>query len=120
MIKVVARLVLRNIARFHYESAEAQLLAFEDVMKGPAFFRDNLDMSQRRADIKALMREEIWRDIENPVVHSLPKKNRVRAVIRGLLAAQEENLRLHTECDAAAAGAQMQRDAPERAAPRFA
>ena len=58
--KVPIRFVMRSLLRFHYESAEAQLLAWEDVMRGPDFFDANIDMAQRRADIKAMMKTEVW------------------------------------------------------------
>lgn len=60
--RIAIRFMMRSMLRFKYESAEAQLLAWQDVMKGPAFFDENIDMSQRRADIKALMQDEVWRD----------------------------------------------------------
>lgn len=60
--KIAIRFMLRSLLRFKYESAEAQLLAWQDVMKGPKFFDENIDMSQRRADIKALMKDEVWQD----------------------------------------------------------
>ena len=58
--KVPIRFVMRSLVRFHYESAASQLLAWEDVMRGPGFFDDNIDMAQRRADIKAMMQTEVW------------------------------------------------------------
>ena len=39
---------------YHYESAEAVLMAMEDVLKGEAFWEGNLDMVKRRADLSAL------------------------------------------------------------------
>jgi hypothetical protein len=50
--------------RFHYESAEAQLLAWADVMQGPQFFDENIDMANRRATIKAMVKDEVWRDLD--------------------------------------------------------
>ncbi len=58
--KVALRFIGRSLARFHYETAAAQMLAWEDVMKGPAFFRDNADMADRRAAIRALAQTETW------------------------------------------------------------
>ncbi|WP_158971844.1 hypothetical protein [Chachezhania sediminis] len=58
--KVALRFILRSCLRLHYESAEAQLMAWRDVMEGPQFFDENIDMSKRRGDIKALMKDEVW------------------------------------------------------------
>lgn len=62
--KVPVRFIMRSLLRFHYESAAAQLLAWQDVMRGPEFFDANIDMAGRRADIKALMKDEVWRPVE--------------------------------------------------------
>jgi len=49
--------------RFHYESAEAQLLSWQDTMQGPDFFDRNIDMANRRARIKTLIQNEAWQDV---------------------------------------------------------
>lgn len=58
---IVWHFLRRSLERFHYETAEAQLLSFADVMRGPAFFDQNIDMSQRRQDVKALTKNEYWK-----------------------------------------------------------
>lgn len=67
-LKIAAWFFLRNLPRMHYETIEAINLALEDVLKGPEFFDDNADMAQRRADIKALTKEEVW----TPAPRDLP------------------------------------------------
>ncbi|WP_370162370.1 glycosyl transferase [Limimaricola soesokkakensis] len=62
-IKVAMRFILRSVVRMHYDSAEAQLEAWEDVMRGPSFFAENADMSMRRPQISALTRDEAWREV---------------------------------------------------------
>ncbi|EYD70565.1 hypothetical protein [Limimaricola hongkongensis] len=62
-IKVAMRFILRSVVRMHYDSAEAQLEAWEDVMRGPGFFAENADMSVRRPQISALARDEAWREM---------------------------------------------------------
>ena len=57
---VVGRLFLRSIVRMHYDSANAQLTAWEDVMRGPDFFRNNADMMVKRAQINADIKSEKW------------------------------------------------------------
>lgn len=56
--------IVRALVRFHYESAEAMLLAWQDIMDGPDTFIDNLDMSQRRQDLLALQDKEKWHPID--------------------------------------------------------
>lgn len=58
--KIALRFMMRSMLRFKYDSAEAQLLAWQDVMQGPEFFDRNIDMSERRARIKALISDEAW------------------------------------------------------------
>ncbi|MDX1779814.1 MAG: hypothetical protein R3256_00700 [Thalassovita sp.] len=60
---VAVLFIVRSLLRFHYSSAEAQLLALQDVMQGPDFFDQNLDMAERRARIRELARDEEWQEI---------------------------------------------------------
>jgi GT2 family glycosyltransferase len=62
--RVALRFILRSLVRFHYETAEAQLLAWHDVMRGPAFFADNADMAERRQAIRALVATEAWQPLD--------------------------------------------------------
>jgi GT2 family glycosyltransferase len=61
---VPLRLIVKSLVRFHYESAEAQLLAMRDVMEGPDFFLENADMTERRAVLGALYSTERWRPMK--------------------------------------------------------
>ena len=61
---VSLRLILRSIAKFHYEAAEAQLLAMRDVMRGPDFFIENADMAARRKLLGEMRQAENWRDLD--------------------------------------------------------
>ncbi len=62
--RVAIYFTLRSLLRFHYSTAEVQLMAWEDVMEGPQFFKDNIDMSARRATIKEMAEDEAWQPIE--------------------------------------------------------
>ncbi len=62
--KVALWFLGRSLVRMHYDSAEAQLAAWEDVLKGPGFFAENADMAARRPEIAALAQSEAWRDLE--------------------------------------------------------
>ncbi|GKY89380.1 glycosyl transferase [Sinisalibacter aestuarii] len=61
---VPLRLIVKSLVRFHYEAAEAQLLAMRDVMAGPDFFLENADMSQRRQTLGALHVHEKWAPLD--------------------------------------------------------
>lgn len=61
--RIAIRFVMRSLLRFHYDSARAQLLSWQDVMQGPGFFDDNIDMAARRATIKEMTETEVWRDL---------------------------------------------------------
>ncbi len=52
---------LRNIAKFQYETVDALLMAWNDVLKGPEFFAQNADAVAQRAAIKALYQVEAWK-----------------------------------------------------------
>ncbi|WP_321447019.1 hypothetical protein [uncultured Cohaesibacter sp.] len=55
----------RYNASYHYDSAEAINVAIEDVLKGPDFWTNDMDMSEKRAQIKALTKNEaISRDVD--------------------------------------------------------
>lgn len=63
--KIAIRFIMRSMLRFHYEAAAAQLLSWQDVMRGPQFFDENIDMAERRATIKAMMKTEIWQEVDS-------------------------------------------------------
>ena len=54
---------LRNIAKFQYETVDALLMAWNDVLKGPEFFVENADAVAQRAAIKALYKVESWKPV---------------------------------------------------------
>lgn len=56
--------LMRSVVRFHYESAEAQLRAWSDLMEGPQMFARNADMAAKRAEISALRQRETWKRID--------------------------------------------------------
>jgi galactofuranosylgalactofuranosylrhamnosyl-N-acetylglucosaminyl-diphospho-decaprenol beta-1,5/1,6-galactofuranosyltransferase len=45
-------------SRYNYDRAEAVCMAMEDVLSGPAFWRSNVDMAQRRKDITSVCQSE--------------------------------------------------------------
>jgi galactofuranosylgalactofuranosylrhamnosyl-N-acetylglucosaminyl-diphospho-decaprenol beta-1,5/1,6-galactofuranosyltransferase len=85
--RIALYFVLRSLIRLHYETADAQLLAWEDVMQGPQFFVDNIDMADRRAVIAKMSAGEFWQDrqtfdlIEEPRLTGLSKDWRRRIAL---------------------------------------
>ena len=65
---------------YHYESAEALLMAMEDVLLGERFWEDNLDMVQRRADLASLtLNERLVTPLQfasSETTHHSPKRHR--------------------------------------------
>ncbi|MEX0282765.1 MAG: glycosyltransferase [Arenibacterium sp.] len=60
--KIALRFIARALFRFHYRSARVMLLSWRDVMQGPAFFDENIDMKERRAKISTMIANETWQD----------------------------------------------------------
>ncbi|MEO8243066.1 MAG: hypothetical protein ABI832_12210 [bacterium] len=53
----------RNIIKFQYETVDALLMAWNDVLKGPKFFAENVDAAAQRAAVKALYNVETWKPV---------------------------------------------------------
>ncbi len=65
LIGIALAFVRRNIVKFQYETIEAVLMAWRDVLKGPDVFVREPDAASARAAIKALVKTEVWQPIEN-------------------------------------------------------
>lgn len=50
----------RTFLTCHYETMDAVKIAIEDVMRGPQFFADHVDMATRRAEMGQLQKVERW------------------------------------------------------------
>lgn len=61
--KIGVGFFLRNIVKFQYETCEALLMAWADVLKGPEFFAENADAAAQRAAVKALYKQESWKPV---------------------------------------------------------
>ena len=53
----------RNAVKFQYETIDALLMAWRDVLKGPEFFAENADASAQRAAVKAIYQRESWKPV---------------------------------------------------------
>ena len=65
LIAIPLAFVRRNIVKFQYESIEAVLLAWRDVLKGPDYFATHPDAGPARAAIKAFIKNEVWQPLVN-------------------------------------------------------
>ena len=63
LIAIPLAFVRRNIVKFQYETIEAVLLAWGDVLKGPDYFATQPDATAARAAIKALVKSEVWQPL---------------------------------------------------------
>lgn len=59
---IMAWFFRRSLLQCHYETLEALNLAAEDVLEGPAFFAENMDMTTRRATLDAVRKAETWKE----------------------------------------------------------
>lgn len=58
LIKVTARMILKNLFTYQYETALASIMAVEDASKGKEFWLNNVDMSEKRKQIQAIIDKE--------------------------------------------------------------
>ncbi|WGE75310.1 glycosyl transferase [Actinobacillus equuli] len=61
--KTTARMCLKNLLTYNYETALAVICAMEDVAQGSDFWRQNVDMTNKRKAILSLVNNEKVRDI---------------------------------------------------------
>lgn len=66
-VQTALRLIARNIATMHYDSAAAELIAWRDMMRGPEFFAADPTASERRAEIANLTLQEEWHPDATPL-----------------------------------------------------
>jgi len=67
----------RNAVKFQYETIDALLMAWNDVLKGPQFFADNPDAAAQRAAVKAIYKQESWKPVSD---FNLIEKRRYKVV----------------------------------------
>ncbi len=71
-IRIPLWFVLRNIVKMHYETADAVLQGWRDVLEGPEYFRENMTHERRRESLKSLLNQELWRECADhePLPHA--------------------------------------------------
>lgn len=63
IVKTTAKMALRNLLTYHYETALASICAVEDAVKGADFWRTDVDMTEKRREILGLIENEKIIDI---------------------------------------------------------
>lgn len=86
IIKTTARMVLKNLATYHYETALASIYAIEDTLRGNDFWRNNVDMSEKRTEILGLIKNEKVTDIpfsiSSTAIIAAPNENTFARLLR--------------------------------------
>ena len=62
-LRMIRNWFRRYALTYHYESANAVLDAVEDVMEGPDFWLENIDMRKRRPEILSCVKNEKLQDV---------------------------------------------------------
>lgn len=70
------RLFLKALTGYLYSSAHAVTLAIDHTLRGPAFFRDNLDLSEVRSEIAALKPSEKPQPVDRTLLKLKPMRSR--------------------------------------------
>lgn len=86
LIEVSARMTLRNLFTYHYDTALATIIALEDIQKGKSFWIENVDMSAKRKEISDIIFSEkpyeIPIDIRDSAEQGNPKENKILRIFR--------------------------------------
>lgn len=86
VVKTTARMCLKNLLAYQYETALASILAMEDVAKGKTFWEQNVSMSERRPEIQKLISAEkivdIPYEVSSNVIWGNPHESRMTRFFR--------------------------------------
>lgn len=86
IFKTSASLCLKNLLTYHYDTGLASIIAIEDVLKGSHFWKENVDMAQKRMEIQKIISSEkvidIPYDISNNVVWGNPNETKLNKLVR--------------------------------------
>lgn len=67
VLRTFWKFIRRNNNKYLYESAEACCLAFEDFMKGPAYFENDIDATEARKQVANLRELEFLAPVERGI-----------------------------------------------------
>ena len=86
LLKATLTLFVLNSLAYQYESARACTLAIYDVLKGPDFWRDNVDMKAKRAELLALTQQQkicsIPEALQKRAEKGVPTENLLTKILR--------------------------------------
>lgn len=80
ILNIIKTQVKRRTESMMYESAEAALMAIEDVLQGPQFWVDHMDMSERRQVISAMTKQEKMRELTDDELTFTSKRSAPRRI----------------------------------------
>lgn len=63
LLLITARMFMHNLLTYHYETAEAIIYSIQDTTKGKDFWKENVNMVEKRKQISALAKHEKPEDI---------------------------------------------------------
>ncbi|QLB16058.1 glycosyl transferase [Mannheimia granulomatis] len=88
LIEISARMTLRNLFTYHYDTALATILALEDIQKGRTFWENQVNMVDKRQEIVNFIKEEKIQKIPLNIIDSVhignPKEGTFFRIIRWL------------------------------------
>lgn len=78
MVFILLILFARNVLTYHYDSAKAILLSLKDIQLGPKYWKENVDMVDKRKQIQKFIENEKFIDMSQNQ-EAIPKSNLVMA-----------------------------------------
>lgn len=86
ILKTTARMCLKNLLTYQYETGLASIMAMEDVAKGSSFWAENVDMSKKRSEVQQIISSEkvidIPYEISSNVIWGDPNENVFKKLLR--------------------------------------
>ncbi|WGE63107.1 glycosyltransferase [Actinobacillus equuli subsp. haemolyticus] len=86
ILKITAKLCLKNLLTYQYETGLASILAMEDVVKGKSFWEQNVSMSEKRPEIQKIISAEkvidIPTSISSNVIWGNPNESKINKICR--------------------------------------
>ena len=87
LLRIARRQFLRPLLAYHYSSARAVTLALRHLAQGPAFFRENLDLADVRAEIASWTPAEKMLPLDRTAFDTRGPRRRPEGRLRVLLRA---------------------------------
>ena len=86
VVKTTAKMCIKNLLTYQYETALASIIAMEDVAKGKEFWKDNVSMAEKRPEIQSIISTEkvidIPYEISSNVIWGNPHEGKITKLFR--------------------------------------